>query len=149
MIDFNRKAKTTPKRYQKLEFQTLKDTTSTLTILPHKTSLPPPHPPLLGINIRNNFSKDLFHTARNTVANTRYVALHNRWTSLSDPGDHFCGRTRPGIWHTNISSTTVDTLGKRCKIKNIQPRSKLLSFALNPIWTGGGGGQNVPPEGFC
>ena len=28
--------KTTPKRYKKLEFQTLKDTTSTPTILPYK-----------------------------------------------------------------------------------------------------------------
>ena len=36
MIDFKRKAKTTPKRYQKLEFQILKDTTSTPTILPYK-----------------------------------------------------------------------------------------------------------------
>ena len=36
--------KTAPKRYQKLEFQTLKDTTSTPTILPYKN--PPPPPPL-------------------------------------------------------------------------------------------------------
>ena len=37
MIDFKRKEKKTiPQRYQKLEFQTLKDTTSTPTILPYK-----------------------------------------------------------------------------------------------------------------
>ena len=33
--------KTTPKRHQKLEFQTVKDTTSTPTILPYKN---PPSP---------------------------------------------------------------------------------------------------------
>ena len=36
MKDFKRKAKTTTKRYQKLEFQTLKDTTNSPTILPYK-----------------------------------------------------------------------------------------------------------------
>ena len=39
MIDLKRKAKNNPKRYQKLEFQTLKDTTSTPTILPYKNPL--------------------------------------------------------------------------------------------------------------
>ena len=38
MIGFELEEKTTPKRYQNLEFQTLKDRTSTPTILPYKNS---------------------------------------------------------------------------------------------------------------
>ena len=41
MIGFKLETKTTPKRYQRLEFQTLKDTTSTPAILLYKT---PPGP---------------------------------------------------------------------------------------------------------
>ena len=37
-IGFKLEAKKIPKRYQKLEFQTLKDTTSTHTILPYKNT---------------------------------------------------------------------------------------------------------------
>ena len=43
--------KTTPKRHQKLEFQTVKDTTSTPTILPYKN--PPPQVMCTGKEIKS------------------------------------------------------------------------------------------------